>query len=218
MGSPTFQDMYRVNYEPHTRDTGYGLQIVAPDTPYVAAAGQNKLYFIDTGFDVETAKHVKEQIEWAMVPRPGEYIYIDEVSATAQVKDLITNQTKFVFDPPYARVLFASGLNRHNPELNLPEHEPAGDCEVTYDLGASLTKRQRSCSDIGCYSHGECIEESNGNCRVCHRYRIDNECDYGMTYAIGICHKICSKAVDTPKKDGESDTSYYRRVDRLHWA
>ncbi|KXG53561.1 uncharacterized protein PGRI_006110 [Penicillium griseofulvum] len=137
-GSPTFQEEYRGNYIPKVIRTGYGLQVVAPDTPYVAVAGSDKLYFIDTRLDAETAKHVKEQIERASVPKPEEYIAIDEVLATAEVKNSVTGETTFVFDLDYARVLFAKGMNRHNPELKLPEPEPAGDWSVTYDLKASV--------------------------------------------------------------------------------
>lgn len=144
-GSPTFQEEYRGSYTPKVIETGHGLQIMAPETPYVAAAGQNKLYFIDTRFDPETARHVKEQIERATVSNPEEYISIDEISATAERKNSITGETTFVFDPPYARVLFAKGINKRNPEIKLPEHEPAGDRLVTYDLGNILTKRHLFC-------------------------------------------------------------------------
>ncbi len=133
-GPPTFQEEYRGSYIPTAIETVYGLQVVAPDTPYVAAAGPNKLYFIDTRFDAETAKHVKEQIEKATIPNLDEYIAIDEISATAELRNSVTGETTFVFDPLYARVMFAKGLNRHNPELKLPEYEPAGDWLVTYDL------------------------------------------------------------------------------------
>ncbi|GAB1191832.1 hypothetical protein APSETT444_001015 [Aspergillus pseudonomiae] len=133
-GSPTFQEEYRGSYVPKVIDTGYGLQVVAPDTPYVAAAGPDKLYFIDTRFDPETANHIKTQIEKATVPNPEDYVAIDEILATAEIKNSVTGETTFVFDPLYARVL-------HNPELKLPEHEPAGDWLVTYDLDDILTKR-----------------------------------------------------------------------------
>jgi hypothetical protein len=162
-GSPTFQKEYRGNYVPEAIETGHGLQIVAPDTPYVAAAGQNKLYFIDTRFDTETARHVKEQIERACVPKPEEYISIDEVSGTAEMKNSETNETTFTFDPPYARVFFAKGMNKRKPELKLPEHQPAGDWLVTYDLGTLLTKRQLSCSDYDCQSKGDCPQQTHDN-------------------------------------------------------
>ncbi|GMF69668.1 unnamed protein product [Aspergillus oryzae] len=141
IGSPTFQEEYRGSYVPKVIDTGYGLQVVAPDTPYVAAAGPNKLYFIDTQFDPETVKHVKEQIEKATVPNPEEYVAIDDVSATAELKNSVTGETTFVLDPLYARVLFARGMNRHNPELKLPDHGAVGDWLVTYDLDNIRTKR-----------------------------------------------------------------------------
>jgi hypothetical protein len=131
----------------------------------------------------------------------------------------VTGETTFVFDPPYARVLLAKGMNRRNPELKLPEHEPAGDWLVTYDLDNILTTRAHMfCYDFGCYSNQDCIRQSNGNCRVCHHYRVDNECDQPLTNAIGICRPLCSKAVDAPKEDGETDASYYQRMDKLHWA
>ncbi|KAJ5780616.1 hypothetical protein N7457_005776 [Penicillium paradoxum] len=126
--------------------------VAAPDTPYVAAAGPDKLYFIDTRFDTGTAKHIKEQIEKATIPNPEEYVAIDEVSATAELKNSVSGETTFVFDPRYARVLFAKGMNRHNPELKLPEHEPVGDWLVTYDLGNTLTNLANSCCDFDHHS------------------------------------------------------------------
>ena len=185
----------------------------------MAAAGPNKLYFIDTRFDEETARHIKEQIERAAIPNPEEYIAIDEISATAELKNSVTGETTFVFDPPYARVMFAKTMNRHNPKLKLPEHEPADHWLVEYDWGNRLSKRAEFCYDFGCYSNQDCIRISNGNCHVCHTYRVDNECDEGVTVnAIGICHpKVCSKAVDTPRNDKETETSYYHRMDKLHW-
>ncbi|TID02219.1 hypothetical protein CH35J_003537 [Colletotrichum higginsianum] len=156
-GSPTFQENHRVNYVPNFIDAGNGPQIVAPDTPYVAAAGRNQLYFIDTRFDPETAKHIKEQIEWASVlASPEDVIKIDEISATAEVRNSRTNKTLFVFDPSYARVLFAKGINKRNPELQLPEHEPAGEWLVTYDNVNPFTKSKGSCYDYGCNTRTEC--------------------------------------------------------------
>jgi hypothetical protein len=222
-GSPTFHEEYRnSSYVPEVIETVLGRQVVAPDTPYVAAAGTNALYFIDTRFDPETAQHIKLQIEKASVPQPDEYVAIDEIEATAALKNRVTGETTFVFDPPYARVLFARGINRHNPDIKLPEHEPAGDWLVTYNLDDILTTTKRAnmfCYDYGCYTTQDCIRQTNGNCNVCHEYRVDNECDSRQPNAIGICHpKLCSKAVDTPKEDGEMDASYYQRMDKLHWG
>ncbi|GLA21975.1 hypothetical protein AnigIFM63326_000105 [Aspergillus niger] len=144
-GSPTFQEEYRSsNYVPEVIETALGRQIVAPDTPYVAAAGPSQLYFLDTQFDPEMAQHIKQQIEKASVPQLDEYIAIDEIEATAEVKNSVTGETTFVFDPVYARVLFASGMNRHNPDLKLPEPEPAGDWLVTYDLDTILAAKGKS--------------------------------------------------------------------------
>ncbi|RKU39714.1 hypothetical protein DL546_000053 [Coniochaeta pulveracea] len=142
-GSETYQEEYRQSsYVPEVRDTAYGPHVIAPDTPYVAAAGRNKLYFIDTRHDPKTAAHIKEQIERASVPGSmDEYISIDEILATAEIKNSKTGETVFVFDPAYARVLFARGINKRNPDIKLPEPQPAGNCEVTYDLTAGVTEK-----------------------------------------------------------------------------
>lgn len=221
-GSPTYQEEYRGTYTPDFITTKSGYQVVAPDTPYVAAAGPNQLYFIDTRFDTETARHIKLQIERATIQNSDEYIAIDELSATAEIKNSITGETVFTFDPPYARVLFAKGINRHNPDIKLPEHEPAGDWLVTYDmntaLNATLDRRALYCYDYGCNNRQDCISQSNGNCNLCHQYRIDNECDVVNANAIGACRLICDKAVDEPRQEGETDASYYQRMDALHWG
>ncbi|KAJ5170505.1 uncharacterized protein N7500_003288 [Penicillium coprophilum] len=70
--------------------------------------------------------------------------------------------------------------------------------------------------DYGCYTGQDCVRQTHGNCNVCHKYRVDNECDSRQVNAIGICHPLCSKAVDPRKEDGEMDASYYQRMDKLH--
>ncbi|KAK1474714.1 hypothetical protein CCUS01_05339 [Colletotrichum cuscutae] len=126
-GTPTFQDEYRGTYIPNFIEAWHGPQIVAPDTPYVAAAGKNSLHFIDTRFEASVAEHIKTQIEWATVMvGPEEVIAIDEMEATVEVRNSLTGETVFVFDPVYARVLFARGINRRNPEIKLPELDFAG--------------------------------------------------------------------------------------------
>ena len=142
-GPPIYQEEYRGSYVPKVIKRNWGpqkLQVVAPDTPYVAVASRNALYFLDTRFDPETAKHIKEQIENASIPNPDEYTFIDEVFATAEIKNSKTNETTFVFDPVYLRVLFARGINKHNPELKLPEHDRTGDWLITYDLDKIFTE------------------------------------------------------------------------------
>lgn len=217
-GEPTFLEEYRGSYVPKTIETWYGLQVIAPDTPYVATAGPNQLYFIDTRFDSETASHVKEQIEKATTPKEdGYYFSIDGISATVEIKNSETNETTFVFDPPYARVIFAQAINGRNPELKLPEHEPAGDWLVTYDLGTSLTKRWRYCTDLICSWDSQCVTQSGGVCTWCDEVLLD--CKAGNVNAIGVCGKYgCMKAVDTRKEDGETGTDYYQRMDKLHWT
>lgn len=215
-GSPTFQEEYRGDYMPKSFQSWHGLQVVAPDTPYVAVAGTNLLYFIDTRLDTDTAKHIKQQIERAFTSEPDEYISIDIFAATAEVKNRVTSETVFVFDPPFARVLFAKGINKRNPELKLPEHKPAGDWVVAYDLGTTLTKRV-TCSDSGSSSNTECKRQINDAYGLCHDCRVDDLCDLGMQNSIGSCQRICARPVDTPKEDGETDASYYQRMDKLHW-
>lgn len=132
---PVYQEEYRkTSYVPAVIKTSYGLQIVSPDTPYVAAIGLNKLYFIDTRFDILTAQHIKNQIERASIPVPNEYTAIDEITTKAERKNRVTGETTFVFDPIYARALFAKGINKRNPYAELPEYEPSRDSMVEYDL------------------------------------------------------------------------------------
>lgn len=115
-------------------ETELGPQIVTPDTPYVAAAGRSRLYFIDTRFDAATAQHVKEQIELATVGEKDSCIYIDDITATAESRNKATGET-VAFDPVFARIFFARIMNKNNPSLSLPEPErgPVGDWLVTYN-------------------------------------------------------------------------------------
>ena len=217
-GEATYQEEYRGSYTPDFIQTEFGRQIVAPDTPYIAASGPDRLYFIDTRHTPKTAQHIKTQIERAMVGHPEEYISLDEFAATAEVKNSTSGETIFVFDPPYARVLFARGMNRHNPSLKLPEHQPAGDWEVTYALDNILMNRANTCSDHGCYSIGDCRRITTLYCTICHHYRVDNECDAGQVNSLGGCIRVCSIAADAAREDGETDASYYQRMDKLHWS
>lgn len=143
-GSPTYQEEYRGNdYTPDYINTIYGRQIIAPDTPYVAAAGKNLLYFIDTRLDAETAGHIKKQLEKAFVPNMEEFISINEFTATAETVNAKTRETTFTFDPVFARVLFAKGINKRNPEIKLVEHKlGGGDWLVAYDLDTIKTESQ----------------------------------------------------------------------------
>lgn len=217
-GAATFQEEYRGSYVPDFIQTSIGHQIVAPDSPYVAVAGQKQLYFIDTRHHPDTAAHIKNQIEKASVTEDDEHIFIDEIEVTAEVRNGITGETTFVFDPPYARVIFASVFNRANPSLKLPVHGPPGDWRVDYEPQGSLEKRVTSCLDYGCYSRSDCLVQSSNNCGLCHTSRVDNYCIVGQSNAIGICHPLCDRKVDTPRMDGETDADYYQRMDKLHWG
>ncbi|OAA59151.1 hypothetical protein SPI_06353 [Niveomyces insectorum RCEF 264] len=223
-GAATYQEEYRGNYLPQFVRSELGhLQVVAPDTPYVAAAGRSQLYFIDTRFDPESASHIKAQIEHATVPQPDQYTFIDEVTATAERRNATTHETLFVFDPAYARVLFARSFNKRNPALNLPEHGPAGDWLVEYSAEEQTLARRgeaapSACSDHGCTSDADCTPH---HCQTCHIARVDNECETPMVNAVGKCKKKkkkkCTSAVDEPKLDGETDAAYYQRMNALHW-
>ncbi|KAJ5894361.1 hypothetical protein N7495_006052 [Penicillium taxi] len=207
-GSPVYHEYYR--------NSSYVPDIIAPDTLYVATTGRDSLYFIDTRFDHDTAQYIKNQIEAMTFAGPDDYVAIDEFEATAAIKNRKTGETVFTFDPPYARVFFASGINRNNPELKLPKHEPAGNWQVTYDLN-EITDAQIICSAYDCDTDAECRAISY-KYDLCHGYRLANGCeDSGTTNAIGSCIRICVRAVDTPREDGETDTSYYQRMDKLHW-
>ncbi|KAL7903133.1 hypothetical protein HDV63DRAFT_363124 [Trichoderma sp. SZMC 28014] len=141
-GPPTYQEEYRRSgYTPSFISTESGPQIIAPDTPYVAAAGQNILYFIDTRLNAEIAEHIKQQLENAFVSGPDEYISIDELTATAEKKNYKTGETTFVFDPLYARVLFAKGINKRNPEIKLVEHKiGGGDWVMAYEFDTKSSR------------------------------------------------------------------------------
>lgn len=216
--SPTFQKEYRGNYVPDFVKTEFGYQIVAPETPYVAVAGLRQLYFIDTRFRPETAAHIKEQIERASVGEGDEYTKIDEIEATAEVRSRTTGETIFVFDPPYARVLFAAGINRHNPDIKLPEHGPAGDWLVTYDPESSLKKRAETGDNYSCDARSDYTRQSGGLCMLCQKHRVDNQDDLEQDNATGICNPLCGRKFDTPRKEGETDADYYQRMDKLHWG
>ncbi|KAJ6440162.1 hypothetical protein O9K51_08053 [Purpureocillium lavendulum] len=204
-GSPAFQEEYRGAYVPEFIETDTGRQIVAPDTPYVAAVGHNQL-----------------NIEKALVSIPNEYVYIDPIAATAERRNSVTDETTFAFDPPYARVFFARAMNKRNPLLKLPEHARTGSGLVAYniDLGtpATLEKKYLFCDQYGCYSDADCKAQTHSNCPVCSGRRVDNECEEGYTNGLGYCHPLCNKAVDTPRHDGETDADYYQRMDKLHWG
>lgn len=221
-GSPTFQEEYRhPEYKPGFIQRGYSHDIVGPDTPYVAVAGTRQLYFIDTRHDPSTAAHIKAQIEHAFTGEDDEYIKVDELKATAEVRNRKTGQTTFVFDPPYARVLFAAGINQRNPDIKLPEHKLAGDWLVTYSpppTGTSTLEKRRPCTDYQCDSNADCRRMTFDVCTVCVQYRLDDICHSGTSNAIGICHPACGRKVDTPRHDGETDAEYYQRMDKLHWG
>jgi hypothetical protein len=70
--------------------------------------------------------------------------------ATAEIRNAKTGETVFVFDSAYARVLFAKGINKRNPEIRLPELEPLGDWDVTYDLTTCRsTQRHHQTTEAG---------------------------------------------------------------------
>lgn len=116
------------------------LQVIAPDTLYVAAAERNRLYFIDTRFDAKIAAHIKQQNEWASVHGPNIYIHIDEIAIMAEMESACRSEVPFTFDPAYARVTFTAGINRKSPDIKLPKQTEVAGHVVAYDIGESLQK------------------------------------------------------------------------------
>lgn len=223
-GSPIYHEtFYDSDFLPVFNHTKYGDWIKAPDSPYVAAAGRKQLYFIDTRFRPDTAAHIKEQIERASIPDPNQYLWLDDITVTAELRNT-ADETVFKFDPPYARVMFAADFNRINPDLDLPEHSAAGDWEVTYDpetsqrITPSLLSKKRPCSDFSCNTSAQCLEDTAYVCDFCRRARVDKECAIRVSNAIGICLKLCRRKVDTPRLDQESDKAYFQRMDAAHWG
>lgn len=90
-----------------------------------AACAQNAIYFIDLRYDIESARHIKQQLERLVSDDPKGHYYIDEVDAIAERRDA-DGKTVFAWNPAYARVLFAESLNEKDPDLKLPVHDPAG--------------------------------------------------------------------------------------------
>ncbi|KAJ3494501.1 hypothetical protein NLG97_g4038 [Lecanicillium saksenae] len=178
------EEHHRSDFQPRFVNTLRGLEMVAPESSFVARSGPSKVSFIDPRYDEVTARTIKEQIERAKVQNPGEYIHIDGRTATAEVRDATTGETVFTFNPAHARLFFAREMNKRNPELQLPERATSGDWEVAYSNGQALVAR--------------CVGEP--------------PCDPP------ICRKICKMAIDTPRAVGESDASYYKRMDQLHWS
>ena len=218
--SPAIYDerYHQKDYVPDVVDWYGGKRIVAPDTPYIAAVSPNQLYFIDKKFDHASAAVIKEQLERLNGIEPHEFSYIDEIDATAEIKNSKTKETVFKFNPAYARVFFAEIINRKNATLDLPLHEPAGAWLVTYKVGGGRLGERSLCADCGCEDNSDCLLASGGLCSLCVSGRVDNSCALGTTNAIGVCHPhACASVADTPKHEGETDTDYYKRMDLQHW-
>ncbi|KAJ5704212.1 hypothetical protein N7493_011350 [Penicillium malachiteum] len=213
-GSPTYQEEYRNDsYVPNFMETPFGYQIVAPASPYVAAAGRNHLYFIDTRYDDASAQHIKNQIERASIPIPNEYTAIDEITATAEIRNGKTGETTFVFDPAYARVFFAKGINKRNPDIKLSEHESVGNWLVAYDVDKIIDTY---------ISAGNNDLTSHVVKRVHAISAMKTESTTSVTLAanvLGSCIRFCTVVDDTPREEDETDVEYYiyARMNKLHW-
>jgi len=204
--------------------------------PDAAASARNAIYFIDQRFDIDSAKHIKEQLE-NLVANENGYWYIDEVAITAERRDP-AGITLFTFNPAYARVFFAESMNSRNPSLNLPVHEPAGEWLVVYDIakaevggkakriGTDLSPRKESltilkrddCDDLDCNTNNDCKNQDK-YCDSHDHGTIENGCrDGGLVNAVGRCALGgCKAAFDTPRFVGQTDATYYQRIDKLHW-
>lgn len=201
-------------------------------SPDAAACARNAIYFIDQRFDVESAKHIKEQLE-NLVPNENGYWFIDEVSATAERRDA-TGKTVFTFNPAYARVFFVDSINSRNPAINLPVHEPAGEWLVVYDIGNAVVGGRAKRVGTGLSprdSTGNFIQERD-NCDGLDCNTEYKSCDVGtvesarrssgLIDAVGRCAEDGSSkwkaAFDTPRFESETDASYYQRMDELRWG
>jgi hypothetical protein len=222
-----FEEKYRGDYRPEVIQGELGPQIVAPDTPYVAAAGRNRLYFIDTRHTREDAAHIKEQIEQASVPRHNNRVEVNERTGLVQNIDAATGKVLFTFDPTYARVLFAHLLNAFNAEFEIPVHSPAGDQLVTYDVETGQVVRtgeapalaaRKPCGSYTCWSDDSCRIETNWVCDKCQRIAGNLRCSTSIQNFIGGCPgKVCSRAVDESRQIGETYATFHKRMDEKHW-
>lgn len=179
-----------------------------PCHPDAAACARNAIYFIDQRYDLQSALHIKSQLENIVAQENGHY-YIDEIDATAERRD-INNHTVFKWNPAYARVFFAESMNRRNPGLKLPVHEAAGDWLVVYDLrgveiggkakriGTGLNLRERDA--VGLFLEKRDFEDGRD-----------------VDVASVRSEESLTMAIDTPRFDGEGDAEYYQRMDLLHW-
>lgn len=97
-------------------------------------------------------------------------------------------------------------MNRRNPSLKLPIHEPAGEWLVVYDvknvavggrakrIGTGLNPRDNTTSLLV-----ESVDEG----------RQPHEC---------LTSRPWKAAMDTPRFAGETDADYYQRMDELHFG
>ncbi|KAL2214266.1 hypothetical protein CC79DRAFT_1363041 [Sarocladium strictum] len=216
---PTFHESYGdPKFTPEFTETMFGPAIVSPDTPYVAFAGRHHLYYIDTRFSPEDAAHIKAQVEHTWRMKGDEYIKIDEIEATAEVGNA-AGETVFVFDTPYARVLFADFINRRNPDIKLPEHGPGGEWLVPYQPASdgTLEKRVKS-SSHGSETASDCARPTDFVCGFCKQGRVDDVFASSQSNSVGTYQPLCARKVDTPRFEGETDADYYQRMDKLHWG
>lgn len=206
---PTFHESYEDStFTPDFTETEFGRAIVSPDTPYVAFAGRHHLYYIDTRFSPEDAAHIKAQVEHTWRMKGDEYTKIDEIEATAEVRNA-AGESVFVFDTPYARVLFADFINRHNPDIKLPEHGPGGDWLVSYQPTDDGTLKKEAKSS----GHG-----SDTVCGFCKQPRVEDVFAPSQTKSVGTYQPLRARKVDTPRFEAETDADYYQRMDKLHWG
>lgn len=147
-----------------------------------------------------------------------EYTKIDEIDATAEVRNA-AGESVFVFDPPYARVLFADFINRHNTDIKLPEHGPGGDWLVPYQLASdgTLEKKAKS-SSHGSEPASACARPPDIECGFCKQPRVGGGFASPQTDSVGTYQPLCARKVDTPRFEAETDAEYYQRMDKLHWG
>lgn len=94
------EEQYQANYKPQVTEDILGPQIVAPATPYVAAEGRNKLYFIDTRHQRRRISH--QGADWASLcaSESNTKIKVDESTVVVHNINFITGEVLFIFDVP----------------------------------------------------------------------------------------------------------------------
>jgi len=83
-------------------------------------------------------------------------------------------------------------MNKHNPELKLPKHEPAGDWLVTYDADRVTSLDTMKPPQVDTCNHHSCLNDAKCHqhqCKTCESHRVENGCKTPLANAVGLCHQ-----------------------------